>query len=255
MKKTVIGVIPARYQSARLPGKPLCDIGGKTLIQRVWEQTSKASNLSEVIIATDDSRIEEAAISFGARVMMTSDKHTNGSERIAEVVTHLQAEGEQIHLVVNIQGDMPFINPQIIDSAIVDVLEGNDNYQMGTIAIPIEREEEFLAPGDVKVVIDTKGKALYFSRAAIPFTRDKNNGFSSALKHVGLYLYSPETLLNLIKLPASPLEKKEKLEQLRAIENGIDIKVTIIDRELMLPGIEVDTAEDLKRANKYISRK
>lgn len=252
MKKNVIGVIPARYQSSRLPGKPLCDIGGKTLIQRVWEQTSKAEKLSRVIIATDDNRIEEACKGFGAEIIMTSDKHTNGSERLAEVITNLQTASQEIDLVVNIQGDMPFINPDIIDSAITDMLEADDDYQMGTIATPIIEEEEFLASGDVKVVTDLKGKALYFSRAPIPFTRDEEHGFSSALKHIGLYLYYPETLLKLVKLPASPLESKEKLEQLRAIENGIDIKVTTVKRELLLPGIEVDTPEDLRRAGEYL---
>lgn len=252
-----VGVIPARYQSVRLPGKPLVEIAGKSLIQRTWEQASKAVNLSEVIIATDDERIKEAAEKFQAHVLMTDPNHQSGSDRVAEVVQILKKEGQDFDLVVNIQGDMPFVNPEIIDRTVGDLMAAGPQFEIGTTAVPITDEEEFLRTSDVKVVLADNNAALYFSRSPIPCHRDREKLQTGeqevfGLKHVGLYVFRTESLLKYTSLPQAFLEKTEKLEQLRALANGMQILVTVVTKDLMQPSIEVDTPEDLERANREI---
>ncbi len=257
METRCLGIIPARYASQRAPGKPLMDLAGKPMIQRVWEQSKKARRLTKVVIATDDERIFDCAKSFGAEVMMTSPSHPTGSDRAAEVVQRLRDNGEEFKLVINIQGDMPFINPDIIDGTIA-VLDGSSEYfGISTVAVPFQSEEEFLRPSAVKAVIGTGNEALYFSRAPVPYIRDPQASPVSekepyGYKHMGLYVYRPDILMKYSSLPQTLPEKREQLEQLRALCNGIGIKVFIAGPEMVKPGIEVDTPEDVQRAVEYI---
>jgi len=248
-----LGVIPVRMKSTRLPGKPLKDIAGKTLVQRVWEQAKKASRVSEVVIATDDQGILEHANALGARAVLTSDKHLTGSDRVAEVLSIWKERVRTPDLVVNIQGDMPFISPFVIDEAIRTLAEAGDEFGMSTVATPIESEEDFLRPSVVKVALASDGGALYFSRAPIPFWREPSEVHPSAdepvgYKHVGLYVFRPAALQRLTAMPPSLPEKREKLEQLRALCGGIRIKVAVVSNAAVQPSIEVDTPEDLARA-------
>ena len=236
----IAGLIPARYASTRFPGKPLVPIAGKPLIQRVIEQCRRASLLAEVIVATDDPRIAEAARKFG-RVEMTRPDHPSGSDRIAEVAARLDCDA-----VVNIQGDEPLIDPAVID-AVAGALQKNE---MSTAATRVRTVEEYESPNVVKVVVSASGRALYFSRRTIPFVRDAASRSSAEqlaafpfLKHLGIYGYRRETLLRLVKFPVSPLENSEKLEQLRALENGIDIAVVTVDYD----SVGVDVPEDVAR--------
>ena len=249
-----LGVIPARYQSSRFPGKPLAKIAGKTLLQRVWERTCTAQTISEVIIATDDDRILEAAQSFGAQALLTSSEHKSGSDRTAEVVTKCQAAGKNFDFIANIQGDMPFINPKVIDRVIAELAQATPLPDIATVAVPITTAEEFNRAAAVKVVLTQNNRALYFSRAPIPVDRGgdvvaRTKQFS--LRHIGLYVFCPTSLLRLTALPEGVLENLEKLEQLRALENNMSIYVTVVDRDLLEPNIEVDTPEDLERADAY----
>ena len=251
-----IGVIPARYPSTRLPGKPLADIAGKTLIQRVWEQASRARAIDHVLIATDDRRIADAAASFGAEALMTSPNHPSGSDRIAEVVEELRRGGREPQLVVNIQGDMPFINPQLIDQAVNAIKDGPAEAGMSTLAIPILDEEEFCRGAAVKVVLDDRGYAMYFSRAPIPVWRNRDGAPVSednplGLKHMGLYVYRTPVLREVTALPQSFTEKREALEQLRALSHGVRIRVITAPRRMLEPSIEIDTPEDLERARNF----
>ncbi len=218
----IVGVIPARYASTRFPGKPLALVAGKPLIQRVIGQCQKAKSLSEIIVATDDSRIADVAQKF-CRVEMTSPTHPSGSDRIAEVTGKIACDA-----VVNIQGDEPLIEPSVID-AVAGALEQNE---MSTAATRIKNPAELDNPNVVKVVVNAAGRALYFSRRTIPYLREAASRPVSEqlaafafLKHLGIYGYRRETLLRLVKFPVSPLEAAEKLEQLRALENGIPIAV------------------------------
>ncbi|MEK7707102.1 MAG: 3-deoxy-manno-octulosonate cytidylyltransferase [Verrucomicrobiota bacterium] len=236
----IIGVIPARYASTRFPGKPLALIAGQPLIQRVVEQCRKAKLLSEVIVATDDARIADAAKKF-CRVEMTRADHPSGSDRIAEV-----AAGCQCDAVVNIQGDEPLIDPWVIDV----VAKALADCEMSTAATPIKHPAEYDNPNVVKVVVNAAGRALYFSRRTIPYLREAASRSVSEqlaafpfLKHLGIYGYRRETLLRLVKFPVSPLEQAEKLEQLRALENGIQIAVVKVDYD----SVGVDVPEDVKR--------
>ena len=241
----VIGVIPARYASTRFPGKPLAPIAGKPLIQRVVEQCRRAKTLSEVIVATDDARIADAAKKF-CRVEMTRADHPSGSDRIAEVAARCEFDG-----VVNIQGDEPLIDPTVID-AVVGALK---NSEMSTAATPITNPAEYDNPNAVKVVVNGAGRALYFSRRTIPYLREAASRSVSEqlaafpfLKHLGIYGYRRETLLQLVKFPVSPLEQAEKLEQLRALENGIQIAVVKVDYD----SVGVDVPEDVGRVEKLL---
>ena len=248
-----LGVLPARFPSTRLPGKPLKDIGGKSLIQRVYEQAGKAKHVAEYVVATDDERIAEHVRSFGGKVLMTGTHHHTGSDRVSEVMDIFHSRGQDFDFIANIQGDMPFINPAVIDMTIEALASSGPEFGMSTVATPIMNEEEFLRPQAVKAVLGTDNSALYFSRAPIPFWREPKEIKISdtepcGYKHMGLYVFRPEALSRLTKLPQSLPEKREKLEQLRALSGGIRIKVAVAGLAMVQPSIEVDTEDDLERA-------
>ena len=241
----IVGIVPARYASTRFPGKSLAPIAGKPLIQHVVERCQKANALSEVIVATDDSRIADVAKKF-CRVEMTRPDHPSGTDRIAEVAARCKCNA-----VVNIQGDEPLIDPAVID-AVAGALAQNE---MSTAATPIKNPVEYDNPNVVKVVVNAAGCALYFSRRTIPYLREAagrpvNEQLAAFpfLKHLGIYGYRRETLLRLVKFPVSPLENAEKLEQLRALENGIPIAVVKVDYD----SVGVDTPEDVARVEKFL---
>jgi 3-deoxy-manno-octulosonate cytidylyltransferase (CMP-KDO synthetase) len=247
-------VIPARYASVRLPGKVLLGIAGKPMIQWVYER-ARASRAGEVLIATDDLLIVSAAHSFGAQTIMTAPTHRSGTDRIAEVA-RLQGWADS-DIVVNVQGDEPLIPAALIDQ-VGAVLESNPGAQIATLATPIGSLAEFMDPNAVKVVTDGEGRALYFSRAPIPWDRDgavagvvSQKSFAGARRHVGIYGYRVSGLLRLAALEPSPLEQKEKLEQLRALENGIDIRVA---DSVEPPGPDVNTAADLEHVSALLRR-
>lgn len=240
----ILGVIPARYASTRLPGKVLLPIAGKPMIQHVWERTKKSKLLSDVWIAADDQQIMEAAEKFGAKAVLTSVHHQSGTDRIAEAVKNVKVD-----MVVNIQGDEPLMDVRVID-ALVKALLKNKSYQMATVVKRIDRSDDIHNPNIVKVVVDANQDALYFSRSEIPFNRDRDNGVDY-FKHIGIYAYRKNFLLRLTKMPPSRLEKIEKLEQLRVLEAGYKIKMILTDVETA----GVDTAEDLKKVEKLLSRK
>jgi 3-deoxy-manno-octulosonate cytidylyltransferase (CMP-KDO synthetase) len=242
-------VIPARYASARLPGKALVVLAGKPMIQWVHER-ARASRAREVLIATDDLLIVGAAHSFGAEAIMTAATHRSGTDRIAEVA-RLKGWADS-DIVVNVQGDEPLIPPGVINQ-VATVLETNPGAQIATLATPIGSIAEFMDPNAVKVVTDAAGRALYFSRAPIPWERDgaaaepvSQRSFAGARRHVGIYAYRVAGLLRLASLAPSMLETQEKLEQLRALENGMEIRVAdTVER----PGPDVNTAADLDRVS------
>ncbi|HVU26557.1 MAG TPA: 3-deoxy-manno-octulosonate cytidylyltransferase [Verrucomicrobiae bacterium] len=242
----VIGIIPARFASTRFPGKPLALIAGKPLIQRVVEQCQKAKSLSEIIVATDDERIFNAAKKF-CRTEMTAANHPSGSDRIAEV-----AEKNMCDAVVNIQGDESLIEPSVIDS----VANALADCEISTAVTRIKNISELDNPNIVKVVVNAAGRALYFSRRTIPYLREAASRSMNEqlaafpfLKHLGIYGYRRETLLRLVKFPVSPLENAEKLEQLRALENGIQIAVVKTDYD----SVGVDAPEDVARVEKILN--
>jgi len=235
----VIGVIPARFNSTRFPGKVLANLRGKPIIQHVYERAKKAKRLDEILIATDDERVFKTAEKFGAKVVMTSKEHLTGTDRVSEAVKKLKAE-----IVINIQADAPLINPLMIDK-VAEVLLDDSNLIMATLMKRIEKKGELCNPNIVKVVTDSQGFALYFSRSPIPYA--KNNFIS--YKHIGAYGYRRKFLLIFVQLSRSPLEKIENLEQLRALENGYKIKMIETDDDM----IEIDTEEDLIMAKKFIS--
>jgi len=244
----ILGVIPARFASTRFPGKPLALIAGKPLIQHVVEQCQRAKSLSEIVVATDDERIATAARKF-CRVEMTRADHPSGSDRIAEVAERISCDA-----VVNIQGDEPLIAPNVIDT-VAGALAQNE---MSTAATPIKNLAELDNPNVVKVVVNAAGRALYFSRRTIPYLREAANrpvpeqlAAFPFLKHLGIYGYRRETLLRLVKFPVSPLENAEKLEQLRALENGVGIAVVKVDYD----SIGVDMPEDVARVEKILKTK
>jgi 3-deoxy-manno-octulosonate cytidylyltransferase (CMP-KDO synthetase) len=223
-----IAIIPARYGSTRFPGKMLADATGKPLVQHVYEQAAKAKRIERVIVATDDERIASAVERFGGEAVMTRADHPNGSSRLAEVAANLEAE-----LIVNVQGDEPEIAPSLIDRA-VDALIEQPQCVVSTIASPFAPDENPANPNIVKVVCDQRGRALYFSRALIPHERDARErdtarGSGRPLKHVGLYVYRREFLLRYVTLPETPLERTEKLEQLRVLEHGEWIAVAVCE--------------------------
>jgi len=243
----IVGIIPARYASTRFPGKPLHLIAGMPLIQRVAEQCRKAASLTEVIVATDDERIARAARSF-VRVEMTRSDHPSGSDRIAEVATRLDCDA-----IVNIQGDEPLIDPAVIN-AVASALEREE---MSTAATAIKDPKEYDNPNVVKVIVNTAGRALYFSRRTIPFLREAANrpvneqlAAFPFLKHLGIYGYQRKTLLELVKYPVSRLENAEKLEQLRALDHGINIAVEIVDYD----SVGVDAPEDVARVESMLRK-
>jgi 3-deoxy-manno-octulosonate cytidylyltransferase (CMP-KDO synthetase) len=245
-------VIPARHASARLPGKPLRLIAGRPMIQHVYEK-AVASGAAEVIVATDHPEIEEAAKSF-ATVLRTSIEHASGTDRIAEVVRNEHWADHDI--VVNVQGDEPLIPPGIIRQ-VAELLEKSPWADIATLMTPISSVEEFLDPNVVKVAVTSKGRALYFSRAPIPWTRDgasssldSQTRYEKAFRHVGLYAYRVKVLVALAKLPPTPLEQLEKLEQLRAMENGFEI---VVATAVEAPGRGVDTESDLEAVARLLA--
>jgi 3-deoxy-manno-octulosonate cytidylyltransferase (CMP-KDO synthetase) len=243
----IIGVIPARYASTRFPGKPLAPVAGKPLIQHVVERCRAARILDDVIVATDDPRIRDVAAKF-CKVEMTSPDHPSGTDRIAEVLQHTSGDA-----AINIQGDEPLIDPAVIDA----VGKALANAEISTAAAPIKDSAEYDNPNVVKVVVNAVDRALYFSRRTIPYVRDAASRSATEqlaafpfLKHLGIYGYRRETLLRLVKFPPSPLERAEKLEQLRALEQGIEIAVVRVNYE----AVGVDVPGDVARVEQLLSR-
>jgi 3-deoxy-manno-octulosonate cytidylyltransferase (CMP-KDO synthetase) len=233
----ILGVIPARFASSRFPGKALALLAGKPILQHVYERASQARYLSKLIIATDDDRIARAARAFGAQVQMTRSDHLSGTDRVAEV-----ASSDHAQVIVNIQGDEPLIDPEAIDAAALALLD-DPELPMATLKKRIEIWSEVDNPNVVKVVSSLAGDAIYFSRSPIPFFRDGSASKSTNYKHIGLYVYRREFLLAYSGLPVGPLEQAERLEQLRAVENGYRIRVVETEYE----SLGVDTPEDLER--------
>jgi len=242
----VTAVIPARYASTRFEGKALVDIMGKPMVQHVYERTCRAALVSEVIVATDDPRIEAAVKAFGGRVEMTSISHETGTDRLAEVAERIDSE-----IIVNVQGDEPLIEPAMIDEAIRPLID-DETIVMGTLKSRVRNLHDFLSPNVVKVITDFNGFALYFSRSPLPFFRDKWNdlkdeAFASGrllcYKHVGMYVYRRDFLIRFAGMPQTYLECAEKLEQLRVLENGYRIKVVETEHE----SIGVDSPPDLEK--------
>jgi 3-deoxy-manno-octulosonate cytidylyltransferase (CMP-KDO synthetase) len=252
----VVAIIPARYGSIRLPGKPLARIGGKPMIQHVYESVARAKGLDRVLVATDDRRIEETVQGFGGEVMMTSKNHASGTDRLAEVARKIKADW-----FVNVQGDLPFIQPETIARAVRPLLR-NRSISMGTVGTPIFDEEEWRNPNVVKVLTDREGFALYFSRSPIPYVRngaidvDGNELVGGSKKriwghrHLGLYVYRRDFLIKFARLRPTALEQIESLEQLRALAYGHRIFVAPVDER----SVEVDTPEDLAKAENYFKQ-
>ena len=240
-----IGIIPARYASTRFPGKPLAMLGGRTVIQRVYEQA--AAVLEEAYVATDDERIFKAVEEFGGRVVMTRQDHKSGTDRIEEAAEKI---GTQADVIINIQGDEPFIQKSQIET--LKSLFENSETQIGTLGKKFESIEAATNPNSPKIVTDKNGFALYFSRSVIPYIRGKEQAewlqHFPFLKHLGLYAYLRDVLRQITLLPQSPLEMAESLEQLRWLENGYRIRVGLTDVET----VGIDTPEDLRRAEEFI---
>ncbi len=242
-----VGIIPARYASTRFPGKPLAMINGKSMIRRVYEQCLKSSSLNTVLVATDDERIAGHVQSFNGRVIMTSTEHRSGTDRCNEALNHLMTSYPEQHydVVVNIQGDEPFIDPEQIDA--VTACFKDETVDIATLARRIDTEEELFNPNAVKVVRGLQKQALYFSRSTIPYIRgaEKNEWLNKGLflKHLGLYAYRTPVLKAIAGLAPGKLELMESLEQLRWIENGFRISVELTDKE----GVSIDTPEDLTK--------
>jgi 3-deoxy-manno-octulosonate cytidylyltransferase (CMP-KDO synthetase) len=237
-----IGVIPARYSSTRFSGKVLAHICGKPMVQHVWEQAKKALLLDEVIIACDEEKVFTAASDFGAKCVMTAKGHLSGSDRITEVVSPIE-----VKVVVNIQADEPLVKPIMIDS-LVDTLLRDDSVYMATLVKRIENSKEINDPNIVKVVVDKDNFALYFSRATIPYQASKTKVKPVYYKHIGLYAYTKDFLFRYKNILPSPLERAERLEQLRVLEEGLRIKVI----ETKFDTIGVDTPEDLERVEQIL---
>ncbi len=243
MANKVIGVIPSRYGAQRFPGKPLALIAGVPMIVRVIRQAQKAGRLSEVWVATDDQRIAEAVEKAGATAVMTPSSLKSGTDRIAYAVRDQKAD-----IVVNIQGDEPVMAPAAIDAA-VEVLQNDPKVLMSTVVIPLSDKKEWLDPNVVKAVLGPNGNVLYFSRAPIPYPRE--GGMPRAYKHMGLYGYRPGWLQLMATLKPTPLELAEKLEQLRAMENGVMIRAAVRKVE----SIAVDVPADVKKVEKYLKKR
>ena len=245
-----IGIIPARYASTRFPGKPLADMAGKPMIQRVYEQV--VGSVDKVCVATDDERIEAAVRAFGGNVVMTSDRHRSGTDRCFEAY---QKVGEGFDIVINIQGDEPFIHPEQIET--IKACFTDDTVQIATLVKPFapnaDFEQDLFNPNSPKVVVNRKGEAMYFSRSIIPYVRGKQYtewlANQTFYKHIGMYAYRADVLAEITTLPQSPLELAESLEQLRWLENGYKIKVGITTQET----IGIDTPEDLAKAVKQLT--
>ncbi|MFP5211764.1 MAG: 3-deoxy-manno-octulosonate cytidylyltransferase [Acidobacteriota bacterium] len=239
----IVGIIPARYESSRFPGKPLADIHGKPMIQHVYERARKTPRLDRLVVATDDERIFRTVEGFGGEAVMTGSHHPSGTDRLAEAAVKLGLSERDI--VVNIQGDEPLVAPEMIHG-LIEALVGADDSPMATLAFESRNRDEYLNPNVVKVVVDRQGKALYFSRSPLPFCRDGGNEPVPFLKHLGFYAYRDGFLQEFTKLPPGALENMEKLEQLRAMEHGHTIRVALSPMETL----GVDTPEDLEQVLK-----
>ena len=239
---TVLAILPARYGSTRFPGKPLTPIAGKPMIQHVWERTRAARSVDAVVVATDDERIRDACLSFGADVEMTRTDHATGTDRLAEVAQRYDHD-----VLVNVQGDEPLIEGHVVDTAVEALLE-DESASMSTLVHRAD-PEAWDDPNRVKVVLDAQGFALYFSRAPIPFRR-KDTGIAP-LQHVGLYVYRRDFLLEIVALERSPAERAEELEQLRALENGYRIRAAQIEGWTSVP---VDVPEDVPVVEAALAR-
>ncbi|GAA0893291.1 3-deoxy-manno-octulosonate cytidylyltransferase [Fulvivirga kasyanovii] len=241
----ILGIIPARYGSTRFPAKALADIGGKSMIRRVYEQATKSALLSDVVIATDHEAIMQEAASFGGKACMTSENHQSGTDRCYEALT---IQDKDYDYVINIQGDEPFINPSQID-LLAGLLDGNT--QLGTLVKQIEDQEELFNPNVVKAIFNVNNDAIYFSRATLPYNRNskKEDWLQERkyFKHIGIYAYRSDILKQITNLPVSGLEYAESLEQLRWIENGYVIKVA----ETEYASVGVDTPEDLEKLKNF----
>jgi len=238
----ILCVIPARYSSTRLPGKPLAMIAGKPMIQHVYERASRAQRPKLVLVATDHPLVYEAVEGFGGRAIMTSPHHPTGTDRLAEVAEKFP----EVDLIINVQGDEPLIPPEIIDD-LAQAFDQNQDLQMATLMTEMD-ESEYSIPSAVKVVTDLEGYALYFSRSLLPFPR--SDAGIPVYKHIGIYAYRRDFLLKFAKLSPTPLEETESLEQLRALEHGYKIKVLKTD----FKSIGVDTLEDLEKVNLLLGR-
>jgi len=241
----VVIVIPARYGSTRLPGKPLVSLAGKTLIQRVYERAKLAQRADQVIVATDDERIVGAVEGFGGEVRMTRADHRTGTERVAEVAAHVAGD-----VFVNVQGDEPLLDPAAVDTAVNSLLE-EPAASISTVATRIKSPADIMDPHVVKVVLDFDGNALYFSRAPIPWVRDTACKIQVRhLKHLGLYVFQRDALLEYPTLPRGELERIEQLEQLRWMENGWKIRVAEVEHD----AVSVDVPEDVARVEKLLQK-
>ena len=243
----VLGIIPARYSSSRFPGKPLIDIAGKTMIQRVVEQATKSELINEVVVATDDQRIFEHVQFFGGNVMMTSENHMNGTERCGEVIETYS----DLDIVINIQGDEPLIQPEQLEKVIA--LFEDDEVEIGSLCKKLSDAEDLFNPNRIKVVKNAANDGLYFSRGAIPFQKDQkiSKWLDNAdyFKHIGIYAWRLNTLKKLLQLPVSQLEQLESLEQLRWLDAGYKIRLA----ETTIETPNIDTPEDLERVLKAIN--
>ena len=244
-KSKVVIVIPARYGSIRLPGKPLVSLAGKAMIERVYERAKHAKTAGRVIVATDDQRIVKAVEGFGGEARMTRTDHRTGTERIAEVAAHTEGE-----VFVNVQGDEPLLDPAAVDTAVNALLE-EPAAAIATVAVPIRIPGDIMDPNVVKAVLDFDDNALYFSRAPIPWVRDTGmKTHARHLKHLGLYVFQREALLEYPTLPQGELERIEQLEQLRWMENGWKIRVAEVEHD----AVSVDVPEDVKRVEELLAK-
>ena len=241
--KVVVVVIPARYGSTRLPGKPLVSLAGKPMIQRVYERARMAQRADRIIVATDDERIVKAVETFGGEARMTRPDHRTGTERVAEVAAHVEGD-----VFVNVQGDEPLLDPVAVDTAVNALLE-EPVASISTVATPIKTPADIMDPNVVKTVLDFDGNALYFSRAPIPWVRDTASKIQVRhLKHLGLYVFQRDALLEYPTLPQGDLERIEQLEQLRWMENGWKIRVAEVEHD----AVSVDVPEDVARVEKLL---
>ena len=251
MQKTV-AIIPARYASTRFPGKPLALLGGKPVIQWVWENVSAMPELACAVVATDDERIAEAVEGFGGRAVMTASTHRSGTDRCGEVVRKLREEGQTFDVAINVQGDEPFVRQEQLRSLVDCFADGE--VQIATLKTAIHSTAELMSPNNVKVVCDLRGRALYFSRQPLPHVRgvepERWMERHPYFKHVGIYAFRTETLEALVRLQQSPLELCESLEQLRWLENGYEIQV----KETAVANIGIDTPADMALAEQYLTK-
>jgi 3-deoxy-manno-octulosonate cytidylyltransferase (CMP-KDO synthetase) len=239
----VVVVIPARYGAKRLPGKPLIQLAGKPMVQRVYERAKLAKTASRIIVATDDDRILQAVKGFGGEALMTRADHRTGTERVAEIAAHVEGD-----VFVNVQGDEPLLDPVAVDTAVNALLE-EPNADVATVATPIKIPADIMDPNVVKTVLDFDGNALYFSRAPVPWVRDTANKIQVRhLKHLGLYVFQRAALLEYPTLPQGELERIEQLEQLRWMENGVKIRVAEVEHD----AVSVDVPDDVARVEKLL---